>query len=126
MAVTGQGATFSFNSNRGAYSGGVTKATVELPQAEVVDVTGLYDSTERSILVPTGSIKGGSVSIDFIKSASSAPVTGMIRGIGQLSFNSPGFSVTRQVILESGSESASVGDVVRGSMRFLMTDYYPG
>lgn len=125
MAVTGQGATFSFTSNRGTYSGGVTKISVESPEAEIVDVTGLYDPAGRSILIPTGSLRGGSIDIEYVAvSNAAASVTALVGGFGQLSFNSPGFSVSRQAILESGSSSVSSGDVVRGSMRFRVTDYY--
>jgi hypothetical protein len=37
---------------------------------------------------------------------------------------SPGISVSKQVILESASSSVTVGDVVKGSMKFVPTDFY--
>lgn len=124
MAATGHGATFTFTSNRGTIRGGVTKISVETPTAEIADATGLYDATDMSVMVPTGSWKGGSISVEFIASTGAADVQAFVRGIGQLSFASPGFSVTKRAILESASSVAAVGDVVRGNARFVMTDWY--
>lgn len=125
MAVTGHGATFTFTSNLGSLSGGVTKITVDTGSAEIADVTGLNDPTDAAVLVPTGALKGATIAVDFFRgSATSANISSLIRGYGQLSFSSDGYSVTRQVVLESGSESAEVGDIVRGTMRFVATDYY--
>lgn len=124
MAVTGQGATFSFTSNRGSFSGSVTKVSVEAETAEIVDATGLYDRGDAVVLVPTGAWKGGSISIEYIATQGLPNVSSLIRGYGQLSFRSQGFTTTKQVVLESGSSVASVGDVVRGSMKFVVTDWY--
>lgn len=134
MAATGQGATFRFQSDRGSFAGGVTRINVTTPTAEVVDVTGVYDPVGLTILVPTGSWKGGAISVDFNLAAPSAPARGvvssdiqtLVRGVGQLVFSSSGMTVARQVILESAETSASTGDIIRGTLRFLMTDYYPG
>ena len=104
MAATGHGATFSFTSNKGTIGGRVTKVTVESPVAEVVDVTGLYDTGDASVLVPTGAWRGGSVSVDFIAGPATPGVQSVVRGIGQLVFASSGINVSRRAILESGSE----------------------
>lgn len=124
MAATGHGATFTFVSDRGTFSGGVTSVSVETPTAEIADVTGISDAASASVLIPTGSWKGGSVTVGFIATTATANVQSFVRGYGRLTFTSPGFSVTRQVILESGSSEVAVGEVVKGTMKFVMTDYY--
>lgn len=125
MAVTGHGATFSFSSQKGSFTGEITKITVEHPAAEIVDVTGINDATDSTILVPTGAFKGGTINVEFNATTSSPSVSSLVRGYGQLSLSSAsGFTVSKQAVLESATESAAVGDVVRGSMRFLMTDWY--
>lgn len=124
MAATGHGATFRFVSDRGTYVGGVTNISVETPTAEIADVTGVADGASQFVLIPTGSWKGGSVSVDFIGQTTNPDVQTLVRGFGSVTFSSPGFSVTRQVVLESASTNVSAGDVVKGSMKFAMTDYY--
>lgn len=124
MAVTGQGATFSFTSNLGNFAGKITKITVEAETAEIADVTGLYDVGDAVVLVPTGAWKGGSINIEYQATTTEPSISTLIRGYGQLVFDSPGYSARRQAILESGSESVSVGDVARGSLRFVVTDWY--
>lgn len=122
MAVTAHGATFTFTSDRGTFSGGVTRITVDSPTAEVVDMTSVNDVAHVTRLVPTGSWRGGSVTVEFI-SGGGDPQT-LVTGLGQLALSSSGLSVTKQVVLESSSVAASVGDVVKGSLKFVMTDYY--
>lgn len=77
-------------------------------------------------LVPTGDWSGGTVSVDYIHAGSSqADPNSIVRKVGQLVFRSPGYSVTRQAILESATTEARTGEIVRGTMRFRITDYYP-
>lgn len=125
MAATGHGATFIFAGSLGIISGRVTRLSVETPAAEVVDMTGVLDDPGLMVLVPTGSWRGGSVSVDYVADASVGDIQLYVRSVGRLTFSSPGHTVARQVLLESASSQVSVGDVVRGSMKFLMTDYYP-
>jgi hypothetical protein len=125
MAATGQGATFIFAGSLGTISGRVTRLSVETPTAEVVDMTGVLEAPSLTVLVPTGSWRGGSVSVDFVGDAAIGDVQLYVRSVGRLTFSSPGHNVARQVLLESASSQVSVGDVVRGSLKFLMTDYFP-
>lgn len=83
------------------------------------------DSTGTSLLVPTGDWSGGAVSVDYIH-ASTNPTDpqDIVRKVGQLAFSSPGYSVTRQAILESATTEARTGEIVRGTLRFRITDYY--
>jgi hypothetical protein len=47
----------------------------------------------------------------------------LVRKTGTLSFASAGYSVGRRVVCESASVTAQAGELVRGSLKFLMTDY---
>ena len=126
-AVAAQGATFTFTAKTGGakFSGGVTKVSVEAPQAEITDVTGLYDTTKSMIRVPTGATTGGSIAVEFIVlSTGSMNIDTMIGKTGTLAFNTTGYSLSKNVIVESASSGASVGDIFRGTMRFIPTDYY--
>jgi hypothetical protein len=125
MAATGHGATFTFAGSLGTINGRVTRLSVETPTAEVVDMTGVLEAPSLTVLVPTGSWRGGSVSVDFVGDVTIGDVQLHVRSVGRLTFSSPGHNVARQVLLESASSQVSVGDVVRGSLKFLMTDYYP-
>lgn len=126
-AVAAQGASFSFTANKGggSFSGGVTKVSVETPQAEITDVTGLYDNTDSIVRVPTGAKTGGSITVEFIVlSSGSMNFDTMIGKTGTLTFNTIGYNLSKNVIVESASSGASVGDIFRGTMRFIPTDYY--
>ena len=124
MAVTAQGAAFTFNGSRGFFRGGVTKVAVETPTAEVVDCTGTFDAGDQSVLVPTGAWKGGSITVEFVAGTGLGDVQSIVRGVGMLTFSSAGYSVSKRVILESASVGVAVGDIVKGSLRFVQTDYY--
>lgn len=87
-------------------------------------MTGISDSANAVMLVPTGCWRGGSASVDYVAAATNPAADSLVRGYGSLTFASSGYSITRQVVLESASASVSVGDVVRGSMKFVLTDYY--
>ena len=123
MAATGQGATFTFMGHRGFFSGGVTKISVETRVAEVADLTGTFDAGDVSILVPTGAWKGGSINVEFVASPTLGDVQSIVRGVGVLTFSSAGYSVSKRVILESASSGVAVGDIVKGTLRFVQTDH---
>lgn len=76
-------------------------------------------------VVPTGDWSGGSISVDYIHAGRLAtdPQT-LVRQRGQLRFSSTNYSVSRNAILESATTEARAGDIVRGTMRFRITDYY--
>lgn len=124
MAATGHGATFTFICDRGIFRGRVTNVSVESPSAELADMTGATDGVGYSFIVPTGSWKGGSVSVDFNAEVGVVAAETLVRGVGQLTFSSAGYSVQRQVVLESASSTVTVGDIVKGSLKFVLTDYY--
>jgi len=126
-AAVAQGATFNFVASKGGsnFSGGVTKVTVESPVAEIADVTGLYDATNATVRVPTGAWTGGSITVEFVVlSTGSMNIDSLIGKTGNLTFSATGYSVSKNVIVESASSGATVGDVFRGTMKFIPTDYY--
>jgi hypothetical protein len=118
--TSAQGATFTFKGSKFT----ITSISVEQPTAEVVDMTAWNDSADKCVLVPTGAWTGGSVSIDYLHTSSAANVTDLVRKTGTLAFSSAGFSYSRNAILESATTAATVNDLVRGTMKFRLTDYY--
>ena len=117
--VTAQGATFTFN---GAVAI-ITGLSINTPKAEIVDMTGINDPANTTVMVPTGAISPGSVTVDYVHIAGGLDPQAAIGVRGPLVFGSPGYSVTRNAILESASTEVRSGDVVRGSLNFVMTDY---
>lgn len=130
MSITAHGATFTFEATAagdgrrlGSFSGKVTRLSVDSPSAEVIDATGVSDGNSQRLLVHTGARTGGAITLEYISAGSLANYS-LVSGRGNLIVSGASYSLTRNVIFESCSESASVGDVVRGSARFLITDYF--
>lgn len=117
--VTAQGGSFSFN----GFLAAVVGVSVETPTAEIADMSGMADAVGRVVLVPTGDWSGGSVTVDYIRVATTADPQSLVRQTGNLVFSSAGHTVSRRVILESASTESRVGEIVRGSLRFRITDY---
>lgn len=115
--VTAQGATFTFNSFRGSVAG----IAVEMPRAEVTNMTSVSNPSGLTVVVPTGEWSGGTIKVDFL--TSNADPQTFVRQAGQLTFTSAGYSVSRRVVCESASVTAQAGDIIRGTLTFLMTDY---
>ena len=117
--------SLTFVSDQGRYTASVTRVTVESPKAEVIDMTGVNDGANFQVLVPSGCKRGGEVTVDFINSTDSTGLSPGIEGaLGNLTINASNASVSKQVILESCSQLSAVGDVMRGSARFVVTDWY--
>lgn len=126
--VTAQGAKFGFS----GFSGFVVGVSVETPTAEVVDMSSILDSAAQNMLVPTGSWSGGSISVDYLAPKGGADVQSLVRTTDWLTFAvterngnevSDAISLRRRCILESATSEARVGELMRGSLRFRMTDY---
>jgi hypothetical protein len=115
--ATAHGATFSFLT----FSGKLTGVSVEMPTAEVTNMTAAGDGLGYTFMVPTGEWAGGTITVDFL--TTNVDPQSLVRRVGDLSFSSAGYSVSRRVICESASVSAQAGELVRGSLKFLMTDY---
>lgn len=128
MGVIAQGATFTYTGTLPAggsvsFVGSVVGLSVETPQAEVVDMTAIDAPANVSMLVPTGSWRGGMIQVDYLKVAGGGDPQQLVRSYGSLSFASQNHSVSRNVACESASEEARAGDLVRGTLKFVLTDY---
>lgn len=122
--VTAQGGVFTYaSSSGGSVTATVTGLSVETPQAALVDMTPGNAPLDTVLLVPTGEWSGGAISVDYIHRAGGADPQSLVRSYGTLSFSSAGYSVSRDVVLESAETQARVGDIVRGTLKFRMTSY---
>lgn len=119
--TSAQGATFTF---RGV-TFTITSVSVDSPTAEVVDMTAWDAPVKQSVIVPTGAWSGGNVTVEFLRTPGTPDLTPLVTTVGPLAFSSAGFSYSRNALLESYSEGAKAGDLVRGSAKFRLTDYYP-
>lgn len=117
------GATFTFVGALGQFGAFVTSLSVSSPEAEIVDMTRANDPVGRVVLVPTGALVGGSVDVEYIASPGGADPDVFVCTNGTLTFAANGLTVSRGAILASSQRQASVGDIVRGSLRFVLTDY---
>ena len=120
MPTTAQGGTFSF---KGVVAD-IVSLSVETPTAEVVDMTAWDTAAQYTHLVPTGAWSGGTVSVEYLYRKGGKDPQTVVRQVGPLVFSSAGYSVSRQAILEQATVEASAGDLVRGTLRFRVTDYY--
>jgi len=118
-AVVARNATFTFAN----ISAIVTDISVDTPAAGVVDMTGITDATSTRVLVPTQEISGGSVTVGFIQQPGGIDPQTAVGRWGPLTFTSRDYSVSRQAILESATTEARVGEIIRGTLKFRMTDY---
>jgi len=112
-------ASVSFN---GSAIGSVVSIQVETPTAEIVDMTGMFDAANLIVAVPTGAYTGGSITIDYL--ADTLP-NATLGTVGQIVFSSSALTVSRRGILESATVEARTGELVRGTMKFRLTDYLP-
>lgn len=60
--------------------------------------------------------------MDFIEFP--ADPQSLVGTYGIVSFTSSAYTISRQVVLESAAVSARVGELVSGSLKFRITDYY--
>jgi len=123
MAITAHGATFVFTGTRGEIRANVTALSVTNPTAEVVDMTGPSDPLGFRIMVPTGDVSGGSIDVEYLATANGGVPDGFVSDYGTLTFDTPVMSVSRKVVLASVDKEARVGELVRGTLRFTLTDY---
>lgn len=84
-------------------------------------MTGVADRNNAVVLVPTGAISGGGVTVDF---QSPVDPTSLIGTRATLSLSSATFTVSRNAILEKANVDVRVGEPVRGTLTFRLTDYY--
>jgi hypothetical protein len=116
--VTAQGATFTFS----GFAGKVTGISVKASTAELADMSDKYTARGFKLMVPTGDITPGGVTVDFLAIGSFDPQS-LVKNTGMLTFSSQNFSISRRVVCVSASIGAQVGELVRGTMEFMATDF---
>jgi hypothetical protein len=119
MAISSQGTTFTFPGITAVF----TSISVEDPVAEIVDMTPIDAPLGTKRMVATGEYTTpGRVRIDYLRLAGTpAPLT--MSGLsGTLSIAHSAVSVSKTAILESASSEIAVGQALRGSMSFVLTD----
>lgn len=128
--VTAQGGTFTFAEQQGTgpnqtslFTAAISGVSVETPVAEIADMSSMDDQNGVIVLVPTGDWSGGSISVDYIRLPATQDPQSLVRKVGYFTYGAGGYSVTRRAILESASSEIRVGEIVRGSLRFRITDY---
>lgn len=115
--ITAQGGSFTF----GTFSALVVGLSFQEATAEVTDMTGMNDRNGLSVMVPTGDQHGGGVTVDYLRTPTS--LVPAVKTCGVATFRSLNYSVSRRVILQDVSEEVRAGELVRGTLRFLLTDY---
>jgi hypothetical protein len=119
MALTSQGLTFTFP----GFSAHYTSISVEEPQAEVVDMTSFDGPIKKRRMVETGDVtQPGRIRVDYMRLAgTAAPLT--VTGLrGQLVIAHQNISVSKQAILQTASSEMAVGDIVRGTVEFVIDE----
>lgn len=124
--VTAQGGVFTYAASSGiSVTAKVTGLSVETPQSVLADMTPINAAARTMLLIPTGERSGGSITVDYIHADGGIDPQALAGSYGTLSFSSAGYSVSRAVVLESAETLARTGDIVRGTLKFRMTDYNP-
>lgn len=125
-------AGFTFVTRAGiSFSARVTSVAFEAAQAAVVDMTGTASPLGEQVLVPTGEwASPGTITVDFIYEGSPFFDAGqvdytdsLVRKPGSVTFTSTAYTITRNVICDSVAITATTGDIVRGTLKFILTDY---
>lgn len=107
-----QKSTFTF----GGFSYYVTGVTVDAPQPEIVNMTGMFDGVTTVNLVPTGGYSSpGKVTVEAFGFGNPKSIVGM-EGTAAFSTQAGSFSV--QAICDSASVEAQVGQMLR--IRFTL------
>lgn len=127
MSVTAHGASFSFTSGSDEFDAPVVGLSITYPTPDVVDMTSGSAAVGIKAMYPTGDTKTpGKIKVDWQVDAVSGTDDPqyLIGKIGSVAFESTGWSIKRNVYVESASVDARNGNVVRGTISFVMTDYY--
>lgn len=117
MAFPSSGATLSFT----GFTALVTSISVESPQAEIVDMTRPTDAVGVKRMVATGDILSpAKIRVDYIRQSSSPDPLTYQGTSGALAITHAQFSLSENAIVESTSSELSVGDLIRGSLSFVV------
>lgn len=116
---TAQGSTASFNGT----SFTVTGFSFNPPAEQLVDMTGVTDLVGANVMVPTGEKTPGTMTIDFIADNTFSNPQAIIGQQGPLAISGP-YSITRNVVCTDGTVEATIGDIIKGTLEFTISDYY--
>ena len=102
-----------------------TRVGVETPVAEIVNMTSISDDNKKLMLVATGDWAGGKLTVEYLRQRQDTDPQSLVGNFGTLQFSSGNYSISRSALLESASTEVTVGELIRGTMRFIVTDYSP-
>lgn len=111
-------ATFTY----GSFSGYVTGLAVDMPRAEIVNMTPQNAAVGAMVMVPTGAVTGGKITVDFWHDGV-VNVRNLIGTYGTLTFSSAAYSVSQSVVCEHATMEARTGQIVSGTLSFVFTDF---
>jgi len=117
MAISSQGATFSFS----GFSAHYTSISVQEPEFEVVDMTKIDDPVGTRRMVSTGDVTSPArVRVDYIRlAATPKPLAiGGLSGVLTISHTESGVSLSEKASLASATSEWAVGDFIKGSLEF--------
>ena len=117
--LTAQGTTASFNGT----SFTVTGFSFEPPAAILTDMTAAGDLVGARKMAPTGEKTPGTFTVDFLAGNSFGNPQDLSGVQSKLSISGP-YTLSRNVVCTGGTVQASVGDLVRGTLQFTITDWY--
>jgi hypothetical protein len=128
--VTAHGATFTYAViGGGSFGAIVTGVSVQSPTAEITDMSGATTPKGYQVLVPTGDLASGgagTVTVDYMSPGiGGIDWQSLVGTVGAIVFASSNHSVVRRVLLENASAEVRAGELVRGTLRFRMTDFTP-
>lgn len=102
-----------------------TRLSVETPEAELTDMTSVNSRIGANVMVPTGDKSPGSLSVDFISTKQFSNPQERTGNVGVLKLSTPTHTISRNAVLRAATIDYQTGDIVRGSLRFTITDHYP-
>lgn len=117
--LTAQGTAASFNGN----SFTVTGFSFEPPAAVLTDMTAAMDLVDATVMAPTGEKTPGTITVDFLADNSFSNPQELSGTRATLSISGP-YGLSRNVVCTGGTVQASVGDLIRGTLQFTITDWY--
>lgn len=101
----------------------VTGFSFEPPAAILTDMTAALDFVDAKKMAPTGETTPGTITVDFLADNSFSDPQSLSGTQASLSISGP-YGLSRNVVCTGGSVQAAVGDLIRGTLQFTITDWY--
>jgi|OM-RGC.v1.027940788 hypothetical protein len=117
--ITAQGTAARFGSTKFV----VTAFSFTPPTERLTDMTSAVSPIGANVMVATGETQPGTISLEFMADSRFSNPQNIIGYRRSLVISGP-YELTRNAVCTGGSVQASVGDVIRGSLEFTITDYY--